>query len=86
MDTLSEYVVSFHYVVKDKMETLEYLLYRARPYGIQHRWRDINQHWRVLIKYIIAGIWVNIKVLIFGRGPDLDQCQGFDMGQIRVWV
>ncbi|XP_041355376.1 glycoprotein-N-acetylgalactosamine 3-beta-galactosyltransferase 1-B-like [Gigantopelta aegis] len=44
VDSISDYVISFHYVAGNQMDVLEYLIYHAKPYGIKHVFQDLNQH------------------------------------------
>ncbi|XP_041379385.1 glycoprotein-N-acetylgalactosamine 3-beta-galactosyltransferase 1-like [Gigantopelta aegis] len=44
VDGLSDYVISFHYVRGAQMDTLEYLIYHAKLYGVENVPQDLNQH------------------------------------------
>ena len=43
-DSISDYPVSFHYVRGDKMNEMEYLVYRAHAYGIVGGLDHVNPH------------------------------------------
>ncbi|XP_041377818.1 glycoprotein-N-acetylgalactosamine 3-beta-galactosyltransferase 1-B-like [Gigantopelta aegis] len=44
MESISDYVISFHYVRGEQMDLLEYLIYHAKPYGLKNVLQDLNQH------------------------------------------
>ncbi|WAR04063.1 C1GLT-like protein [Mya arenaria] len=42
-ESISDYAISFHYVLPANMYVLEYFVYNLRPYGIHYEHQDLNQ-------------------------------------------
>ena len=43
VDSISDYPISFHYILPSRMYALEYFVYHLRPYGIRFGLQDLNK-------------------------------------------
>ncbi|XP_070178466.1 glycoprotein-N-acetylgalactosamine 3-beta-galactosyltransferase 1-like [Littorina saxatilis] len=43
VQSMSDYAVTFHYIRPSEMQTLDYLIYHLRPYGVLHALQNLNR-------------------------------------------